>query len=128
ELTYARLKQATRLVLAGAVLIGTNPDLLLPSEDGFEPGAGTLVGAVAAASGQAALFVGKPEPHMIAAALQRLGTDPQRTVMIGDQVATDILAGQRAGLFSILVTTGVPEAPQTQIRPDLTVTSLALLG
>jgi 4-nitrophenyl phosphatase len=128
DFTYAKLKQATRLLLAGAVLIGTNPDLLLPSEDGFEPGAGTIVGAVAAASGKAALFVGKPEPHMIAAALQRLGTDPKRTVMIGDQVATDIQAGQRAGLFSILVTTGVPETPQTQIRPDLTVASLALLG
>src|SRR3569833_1867676 len=46
QFTYAKLKQASRLVRAGAVLIGTNPDLMLPTEDGFDPGAGTLIGAV----------------------------------------------------------------------------------
>jgi 4-nitrophenyl phosphatase len=127
QFTYAKLKQASRLVRAGAVLIGTNPDLMLPTEDGFDPGAGTLIGAVTAASGRPAIFVGKPEPHMITAALQRLGSDARRTVMIGDQVSTDIEAGQRAGLFSILVQTGVPEAAPTHIRPDLTVPTLAVL-
>jgi 4-nitrophenyl phosphatase len=127
DFTYAKLKLAARLVLDGAALIGTNPDLLLPSEDGFEPGAGTLIGAIAAASGQQPLIIGKPEPHMIEAALQRLGTDPARTVMIGDQIATDIQAGQRAGLFSILVQTGVPETGARQAEPDLTLASLAAL-
>jgi 4-nitrophenyl phosphatase len=64
---------------------------------------------------------------MIQAALERLGTDPARTVMIGDQIATDIQAGQRAGLFSILVQTGVPETGAPQTRPNLTLASLATL-
>lgn len=127
DFTYAKLKSAARLVLAGATLIGTNPDLLLPCDDGFEPGAGTLIGAIAAASGKPPLIVGKPEPHMIEVALKQLGSDPARTVMIGDQTATDIRAGQRAGLFSILVQTGVRETGARQAEPDLTLASLATL-
>jgi len=64
---------------------------------------------------------------MIEVALKRLGSDPARTVMIGDQTATDIVAGQRAGLFSILVQTGVPESGARQAEPDLTLDSLVTL-
>ncbi len=122
DLTYARLRTAVRAVHAGAALIGTNADPRLPVEDGFDPGAGSILAAVAAATGARPVVVGKPEPRMVEMALQRLGTAKATTVMIGDQVCTDILAGQRAGLRAILVTTGVPR--DDAAVPDLVVDSL----
>lgn len=121
--TYAKLRTAVRAVRAGAVLVGTNPDLILPVEDGFDPGAGALLAAIASASGVRPTIVGKPEPRMVEIALGRLGTPPDATVMIGDQAATDIAAGRAAGLRSILVTTGVPGEP-SGVAPDATVDSL----
>ena len=123
DLTYARLRTAVHAVHAGAVLVATNGDLRLPVEGGgFDPGAGSILAAVAAASGVTPVVVGKPEPRMIEMALQRIGTPRDRTVMIGDQASTDILAGQRAGLRSILVTTGVPR--DDSAIPDRMVDSL----
>lgn len=123
DLTYGRLTNAVHAVLAGAVLIGTNGDLRLPVEDGgFDPGAGSILAAVAAATGTKPVIVGKPEPRMIEMALAQLGTAKAGTVMIGDQVCTDILAGRRAGLRTILVTTGVPR--DDAATPDRVVDSL----
>lgn len=125
-ITHEKLRIAVNAVLEGAVFIGTNPDLLLPTEDGFEPGAGAALAAVAAATQIKPLIVGKPEVHMIEAALSRLGTSRQSTLMIGDQIATDIQAGKYAGLPTVLVTTGVPSRRDpTLIPPDFTVASLA---
>lgn len=123
DLTYARLTVAVHAVMAGAVLIGTNADPRLPVEGGgFDPGAGSILAAVATATGATPIVVGKPEPRMIELALDRLGSSRDRTVMIGDQVGTDIVAGQRAGLHSILVTTGVPR--DDAATPDRVVDSL----
>ncbi len=123
DLTYARLRTAVHAVLAGAVLVGTNGDLRLPVEGGgFDPGAGSILAAVAAATGVTPVVVGKPQPRMIEMALKRIGTPRDTTVMIGDQVSTDILAGQRAGLRSILVTTGVPR--DDSAIPDRVIDSL----
>ena len=123
DLTYARLRAAVHAVLSGAVLIGTNADPRLPVEGGgFDPGAGSILAAVATAGGVKPIVVGKPEPKMVEMALGRLGSPKARTVMIGDQVSTDILAGQRAGLRSILVTTGVPR--DESATPDQVVDSL----
>ncbi|RWG06124.1 HAD-IIA family hydrolase [Mesorhizobium sp.] len=124
-ITHEKMRIAVNAILDGAVFIGTNPDLLLPTESGFEPGAGAALAAVAAATSTKPLIVGKPEVHMIETALALLGTSRQSTLMIGDQIATDIQAGKRAGLPSVLVTTGVPSRHDpTLIAPDFTVSSL----
>ena len=125
EITYEKLRIAVGAILKGAVLIGTNPDLLLPTADGFEPGAGAILTAIAAATGMTPLIVGKPEAHMIEAALTRLRTARSSTLMIGDQIATDIRAGKSAGVCTVLVTTGVPfKENAAQISPDFTVATL----
>lgn len=124
-LTFEKLSTAVRAALAGATVVVTNPDVLTPARGGFEPCVGALLAAVAAAVPDLEpIIIGKPEPAMILEALAHLGTDPARTVMIGDQVSTDIAAGQSAGLHSILVTTGVPSKPGAHIVPDRIVASL----
>ena len=125
EITHEKLRIAVDAVLKGAVLIGTNPDLLLPTPSGFEPGAGALLTAVATAARAKPIIVGKPEVHMIEAALARLGTERASTLMIGDQIQTDIQAGKRAGLWSVLVTTGVPPLEDPSLlAPDFVISSL----
>lgn len=128
-ITHEKMRIAVNAILDGAVFIGTNPDLLLPTENGFEPGAGAALAAVTAATQTKPIIVGKPEVHMIETALARLGTPRRSTLMIGDQIATDIQAGKRAGLPSVLVTTGVPSRQDpTLIAPDFTVSSLTQMS
>ncbi|WDR05873.1 HAD-IIA family hydrolase [Devosia rhodophyticola] len=122
---YVKMSKAVRLILGGAVFMGTNPDLLLPSEGGFLPGNGAVLASIAAACRTEPEIIGKPEPFLIERAITALGVPREQTIMIGDQIATDIAAGQRAGVYSVLVQTGVPEEHHSPIKPDLTVSNLA---
>lgn len=125
DLSYAKLRTAVRAALHGATVIVTNPDVLTPVNDGYDPCVGTLAAAVTAAVPNAVpIIVGKPQPFMIEQALAYLGTKKSKTVMIGDQINTDIAAGQSAGLRSILVTSDVPFNAVAGITPDRTVSSL----
>jgi len=122
--TYAMMKTALGNVLGGARLIGTNPDLLRPLEDGFEPGAGAITQSIAIASGVTPLFMGKPDPAIIRVALARLQVAPGDAIMIGDKLDTDILAGQRAGIRSVFVETGLPIDETSSIKADYILASL----
>ncbi len=125
---FAKLTTGVRAMLGGAFLVGTNPDPVTPSDAGFDPCVGALLAAFRTAAPDAeSLIVGKPEPHMLLDALARIGTPAASTVMIGDQLATDILAGRRAGLGTVLVTTGVPNPASPDIVADRTVASLTEL-
>ena len=125
-LTYDKLRTAVRLILDGADFIATNPDRLIPHGPHLDPGAGTLMAAVQAATAHVTtpVVVGKPEPTLVSLALESLGTAPQHTVMVGDQLQTDVQAGQRAGLFSVLVTTGVPTGGVTAVVADRVIADL----
>jgi len=106
-LSWDKLATATLSILAGAVFIGTNPDLTLPTEHGLTHGNGAILAALQAATGIAPLIIGKPEPTMYQQALPKLQSEPAVTVAIGDRLDTDILGAVRAGLPSALVLTGV---------------------
>ena len=115
---YAMMATALRNILGGADLIGTNPDLIRPLADGFEPGAGAITASIAAASGATPMFMGKPDPAIMRTAMARLGVGAADAIMIGDKLDTDILAGQRAGVTSILMETGVPIDRRSAVQPD----------
>ena len=80
ELTYATLKRAALLIRAGATFIATNPDLTFPSEEGLIPGAGSIMTAIAAATGVTPRVIGKPAPTMFTTAAEMLGTLPAETL------------------------------------------------
>jgi 4-nitrophenyl phosphatase len=124
-LNYAKLRTAIRAALAGATVIATNPDVLTPVQDGYDPCVGVLTAAVAAAvPTMVPIVVGKPHPFMIEQALKHLGTTKAETVMIGDQIATDIVAGQSAGLRAILLASDVPFNAVAGVAPDRIISSL----
>lgn len=107
NLTYDKIKAANRLIRRGATFIGTNPDITFPTPEGPTPGAGTILAAIEAPSGQKPVIVGKPSPLMFEMALERLGVAPEEALMIGDRLETDILGGNRAGMHTALVCTGI---------------------
>jgi 4-nitrophenyl phosphatase len=129
--THEKLKHAIRHVRAGARFIGTNPDLLVPIEDGLAPEAGVLLAAIAAGAGVSPTIIGKPERPLLDLAMARMGSTPAATAILGDRLDTDILGGQRAGLTTILVTTGAHDAAAVHvlgITPDLVVAGLGELA
>lgn len=102
---YAELKTATQALLRGAELIGLSRDRTFPMPDGMWPGTGAILAAVETASGHKAdAIVGKPEPAMYDAAIDRLGEG--RKLAVGDRIDVDVLGAKRAGLDSALVLTG----------------------
>jgi 4-nitrophenyl phosphatase len=88
------------------------------------PGAGSILAAVETATGAQAVVIGKPQPTLVRVALERIGVPPEHAAMVGDQVATDIRAGQAAGLKTILVEGGLAQVTE-ETRPDLVVRDLA---
>ncbi len=126
-LTYEKLKYASLHLQAGAQFIGTNPDVLVPSEEGLIPECGVIIAALEAASGRKAIVIGKPNPLMFQSALKQLGKKVSETAMIGDRLETDIFGGIKIGLNTILVETGVDTREaviKKGITPDLIVKNL----
>lgn len=120
ELTYAHIRDAARHIHRGARFIGTNPDRSYPDVDGLSPGAGSILAAIEAATGQPPTIIGKPAPHMFAVACAVTGVPPEQTLVVGDQLDTDIPGAHRAGMWSALVTSGVASAEEARtgaIRP-----------
>ena len=105
---YARLCHAVKLVMNGAKLIGTNPDLTGPIEGGqIVPATGALLAPIELATGAKAYYVGKPNPLMMRNALKQLGCKREETVIVGDRMDTDIIAGVEAEITTVLVLSGV---------------------
>jgi len=105
--TFDTLQKAINLVLNGARLIGTNPDVSGPTEVGIVPGTGSLIAPIELATGSKAYFVGKPNPLMMRHALKRLGCSREETIIIGDRMDTDIIAGIESEIETMLVLSGV---------------------
>jgi NagD protein len=105
--TMEALTRAIRLVMAGAHFIATNPDPSGPGEGGLVPACGAVAALMERASGASPFFVGKPNPLMMRTALNYLGVHSENTVMVGDRMDTDIVAGVETGMETILVLSGV---------------------
>ncbi|MBQ7207940.1 MAG: HAD family hydrolase [Lentisphaeria bacterium] len=105
--SFERLEKAVRLVLGGAKLIGTNPDLTGPVENGIVPATGALIAPIELATGKKAYFIGKPNPFMMRRAVKFLNAMSRETVIIGDRMDTDVIAGVEAEVDTVLVLSGV---------------------
>jgi 4-nitrophenyl phosphatase len=109
HLTYARLAEAQRALLAGARFIASNKDRAYPVEGRLLPGAGSIVKALEVASGREALCIGKPEPFLFHEAIRRAGANAAPVVVIGDATEYDIVAAHKVGALGVLITTGLTD-------------------
>lgn len=130
SLTYDKLKYAALLLQRGARFVGTNPDLLCPTDEGLVPEAGATLAALQAATGISPIVIGKPARPLFDLAVQKLGSRRFETAILGDRLETDIRGGQEAGLKTVLVTSGIDDERtirQKGIEPDLVVSGLDTL-
>jgi NagD protein len=111
------LTKATRLIADGARFIATNPDVSGPSDEGTVLGCGATAALLQAATGKTPFFVGKPNPLMMRTALNYLGVHSQDSIMVGDRMDTDMIAGVESGLGTILVLSGVTRREDVERYP-----------
>ncbi|MCK4803799.1 MAG: HAD family hydrolase [Spirochaetes bacterium] len=111
------IEKACKFIIEGARFVGTNPDLTGPSDFGIVPAVGSLTAPIERATGVKPYFIGKPNPLMMRSALSRLNSHSENTVMIGDRMDTDIVAGLETGLETILVLTGVTKISDVKQYP-----------
>jgi 4-nitrophenyl phosphatase len=112
ELTFDELEAALHTVRTGvSAFVGTDPDRVVPTgpgDDDVIPGSGAVVGAIAAAVDRDPdPILGKPSEEAVELALERLRVPPDRCVVVGDRLNTDIALGARAGMTTALVRTGM---------------------
>ena len=133
EFSYRKLARAQSAILAGAQFIATNEDMTFPMEDGkVLPGNGCLVAAVRAATSVEPFVVGKPHDYALLKILELTNTPRERAIIVGDNLATDIAVGNRAGIHTVLVLTGLTSRPQAEtavgdMKPERIIDTLAEL-
>jgi NagD protein len=126
--SFEAITRAVRLIGAGARFIATNPDVTGPSPEGPLPATGSVAAMITEATGAKPYFVGKPNPMMFRSAMNRIEAHSESTVMIGDRMDTDVVAGIEAGLDTILVLTGSTAAADVArfpFRPGRVLDSIA---
>lgn len=116
--TYHKLQVAFDAIRAGARLVATNPDRFCPVPGGGEPDAAAIIAAIEACTNtRCEVNVGKPSPIMARTVSALLQLPPERCLMVGDRLMTDIAMGAQAGMATLLVLTGdstradLPSAP-----------------
>ncbi|WP_304108735.1 HAD-IIA family hydrolase [Mycolicibacterium bacteremicum] len=126
--SFEAITKAIRLILGGARFIATNPDVTGPSAEGPLPATGSVAAMITKATNRQPYFVGKPNPMMFRSALNRIEAHSESTVMVGDRMDTDVVAGIEAGLETILVLTGstsVEDIDKYPFRPSRVLPSIA---
>ena len=113
ELSWAALAEAAYALNRGVPWVVTNMDSTFPTPRGIAPGNGSLVTAVMNATGRRPdVVAGKPERSLFDEAIARTGA--RNGLMVGDRLDTDIAGGNRAGMETLLVLTGVCTAEQAR--------------
>ncbi len=126
--SFEAITRAIRLIDKGARFIATNPDATGPSADGSLPATGSVAALITRATGVKPYFVGKPNPLMMRSALNAIDAHSESTVMIGDRMDTDVIAGIESGLRTVLVLSGstVPsQVDRFPYKPSLVLDSIA---
>jgi HAD superfamily hydrolase (TIGR01458 family) len=106
EFSYQALNQAFSYLQRGARLVAMHRGLYWRTSQGLQLDTGAFLAGLEQAAGTGAEVVGKPAAAFFATALARLDADAAGTVMVGDDIETDVLAAQRQGLTGVLVKTG----------------------
>lgn len=126
---YGTMRAALDGIDAETAFIGTDPDRTIPTEDGFVPGSGAIIGAIARTVGREPdRVLGKPSEETGEDALERLGVPPAECLVVGDRLDTDLAMGARLGMTTALVLTGVSERGDVEhaaVEPDYVLDSVA---
>jgi NagD protein len=118
-LDYRKLNTAYQALMRGARFYATNGDKMCPMPGGGIPDAGGTIAALEHMTGRSLdLLAGKPSKLIMQVALERIGAPPERCMMVGDRLETDILMGQGAGMLTAAVLTGVATREDAERMPS----------
>jgi arabinose operon protein AraL len=107
-LDYRKLNTAYQALSRGCRFFATNADRTCPMPGGAIPDAGATLAALEHMTGRKPELVGgKPSPLMLCIASEILQYPPERCLLAGDRLETDIRMAQQAGFHSAVVLTGV---------------------
>ena len=131
-LDYGKMCKVCDFVRGGLPYLATHPDYNCPTETGFIPDAGAIHAFIHASTGRyPERIMGKPNGDIVDYLLERTGARREKTVMVGDRLYTDVAAGVRNGLKSVLVLSGeatLKDAARSEIQPDLIFDSVKEMG
>lgn len=130
EFGYNDMIDALRAVDDGTAFLGTDPDPTFQDGNGdLVPGSGAITRAVSGViERDPDRVLGKPSDVAIDAAVDILGCDPAESLVVGDRLETDIRLGERAGMQTALVLSGVTDEEtleRSDVTPDYVIDSLA---
>jgi len=129
EFSFGTLWESLKALEGDIPFYGTDPDVTIPIDEGEIPGTGAILAAMEAVAGREPdAILGKPSSIAATAAIDRLDADPANTLVVGDRLNTDIALGNRAGMETALVLTGVTDRAalaDASIEPDHVLESLA---
>ena len=135
--TYAALNRAFRLLMEGAPLVSMGANRYFREADGLSLDLGPFVAALEFAADTEAEVLGKPAAAAFLRCVEEFGCAPRKCVMIGDDVASDVLGALDAGLQGILVQTGkyrdgdedaLSDRPEARTVTDVSAAIDAILG
>jgi len=127
------LQRIFRLCMDGARVLALHKNRFWQKPDGLHLDLGAFVAAVEYATGREATVLGKPSPDFFRAVCSDLGVEPERVLMVGDDIESDIGGAQGVGMRTALVRTGkyreahARACMQGGIRPDMILASVAEL-
>ena len=126
---YEDLSRALWVLEDGIPFLGTDPDVVIPARERDVPGSGAVINAIAGvAEREPDLVCGKPSDPAIDLVTRRIGVAPEDCLVVGDRLDTDVALGERAGMTTALVTTGVTDeadVADSPYDPDYVLDSLA---
>lgn len=131
SLDYAKLTDACLLVAQDLPYYATHADKTCIDPRGLLPDAGAFIEAIATTTkGRRPTILGKPTAAMLEAGLRRVGTPRATTLMVGDQLDTDIALGAQHDVLCALVMTGETSAQmlaESPVKPDVVVPDVGAL-
>lgn len=120
ELTFKKLEEACILLGRGVDFVATNPDFVCPTYYGFVPDCGSVCDMLYNATKRRPHVIGKPQPEMLLLAMKATGFAPEKTIMLGDRLYTDIASGVNAGVSSAFLLSGegtLEDLKESDVQP-----------
>jgi len=125
---YFTLNHAFRILMQSPdrVLVALGMSRYYGGDDDLHMDSGPFVKALEFASGKSALVMGKPSSAFFQQALNKLGVNAGQTLVVGDDLMSDVMAAKNCGIHGCLVRTGKyrPQDEQGVIKAEFVIDSI----
>jgi len=128
DITFRKLNEAFLKILDGAKLIALQKNRFWLSDEGYKLDAGAFVALLEFAGNTNSILIGKPSRPFFELALNDLNINAHETMMIGDDLESDIGGANALGITTCLVKTGKfreIDLKHSKIKPNFLLPSIA---